>query len=243
MLMMSFILIFIVLSVKSKSLQDYVDASENQKKEVLDKLELLTSEIRKSPDCENTLWNVDRDRNSVQVYFDDSGQKQEWFKVGEEHLTKEGERCVSHFARKWLSTIYLDPVRSKIAQLIVEGHTDSQRIMKSECQDSNGKDVMNFLCNLDLSQKRSFNTVKIMFEQVNRQDFQATSLAEDWDHFSSWRKRRLTATGRSFADPILIQVGEGSNQKVEDRERSRRVEFRFSMHGVLDRKPTSDDEF
>ncbi len=242
-LMLCFILIFIVLAVinhrkteESRKLKDFVDSTTFEREKILDKLENVIKEVRKSPQCENTLWNVNRGQNSIQVYFKKKGAKKlEWFKMGEEHLTIDGKRCIILFAKRWLSTIYLDPLREKISQLIVEGHTDSSRLYG--CVDMRYPDRSNFLCNLELSQKRSLNAVKVIFANVTKGKFIGNPIEYNWNQFVKWRKERLTATGRSYALPIFTTLPDGRVQ--EDKDRSRRVEFRFTMKSLLDRRTTS----
>lgn len=213
-----------------------MDSTIFEREKILDKLENVIKQVKASPDCKNTLWNVNRERSSVQVYFkNESVNKQEWFKVGQEHLTIYGKQCIVLFAKRWLSTIYLDPLQEKISQLIVEGHTDSSPLRK--CVDRRRKDRSNFLCNLELSQKRSLNVVKVIFANVTKDRFLDSPLESRWDQFVKWKKQRLTATGRSYALPILTTFPNGRTQ--EDKDRSRRVEFRFTMKSLLNRKTDS----
>ena len=246
MLMLCFIMIFFSLAamnhkttVESTKLKKVVDSTVDKKKHILDELDKVTKNVKKMPECKDTIWNIDRNRNSVQVSFNKGNTKKQWFRIGDDKLTPSGRRCVSLFSKKWISTIYQDSLKESISQLIVEGHTDSQRIIKTGCIDKDNTDKKNFLCNLELSQKRSLNTVRAIFEDVTQDRFRGSEIFDNWNDFVNWRKQRLTATGRSFAEPIYSKNSNGII--TEDQNRSRRVEFRFSIKGIIDRKAASDE--
>lgn len=121
------------------------------------------------------------------------------FSTGKYVLTKEGEKFINNFLPVYLDVLFSEEYRPYVAEIIVEGHTDS---------------VGGYIENLKLSQQRALAVA-------------AYILGDDYWGITSKEKRALreviTANGRSFSDPVLDERGR------EDMDASRRVVFKFRL--------------
>lgn len=159
-------------------------------------------------DCSGVRFDIpDANSTSIRVTFISN---KAWFESGDYNLNDSGKKCLRKFGPIFLSKSFqLDgELKKKISQLTVEGHTNSDPY-------KNGKDK--YLDNLDLSQKRALETVKFIIENSADLDRELGAT------FERWRLKVLAANGRSFAD-LLYKDG------LEDKEASKRVEFKASLN-------------
>lgn len=121
------------------------------------------------------------------------------FGTGEYSLTPEGAARIDDFLPVYLDVLLSDEYREYVAEIIIEGHTDS---------------MGSYIDNLDLSQKRAGAVAKYV-------------LSDDYRGISSSQRRALrelvTANGRSYSDPVLDENGR------ENMDASRRVVFKFRL--------------
>lgn len=148
-----------------------------------------------------------------------------WFKAGSAIPERAGTECLKEFVPIWLGELYkLEQSRGFIEQLVVEGHTDSTAPNPAEA----------FLYNLKLSQDRALEVARFILNDADGIPVTAytayPSIAADWKPFTRWIKRHLTGTGRSFSRLKYRFVG---RKRIEDREKSRRVEFKIVMKDQL----------
>lgn len=120
-----------------------------------------------------------------------------FFDFNSAEITESGRRFLEEFVPQYVSIILDDRFIEHIAQVIVEGHTDR---------------VGSFLFNLDLSQRRAFAVAREILSDAFP-DFEGKDRLRDL----------LTANGRSWTQPLILENGE------PDWERSRRVEFKFRL--------------
>ncbi len=174
-------------------------------------LKAIREEIQKFGECREVIWTIDETNTSVSATFGRNGQG--WFRDGEANLSGEAQVCLKQFAILWLSKLYEDKlVRVNLQNLIIEGHTNSRPISSTE---------NSFLDNLDLSQRRAFSASKFILRDVQKAHFSKfASIKSDWMSFELWRNQKLTATGRSFSEPITHKDGK------ENFEHSKRIVFR-----------------
>ncbi len=127
------------------------------------------------------------------------------FDEGDDQVLDEGRVLLDSVISVYASVFFDDvEFEEALGRIIVEGHTN----------DNGPKGLMeNYLYNLDLSQRRAYNVMKYVLRS------QGTG-----EHGSKLR-HYLVASGRSFAD--LLYVDE--NQVKVDKERSRRIEIKFSL--------------
>ena len=121
------------------------------------------------------------------------------FSTGKYDLTEAGQRFVDEFLPVYLNVLFSDEYRDYVAEIIIEGHTDS---------------LGGYISNLQLSQRRALAVASYI-------------LADDYRGISTAQKRMLrevvTANGRSYSDPVLDANGR------EDMDASRRVIFKFRL--------------
>ena len=121
------------------------------------------------------------------------------FELGRYNLSERGERFIDRFLPVYLDVLFSEEYRDYVAEIIIEGHTDS---------------TGNYIDNLELSQRRALAVASYVLD-------------DGYHGISSDQKRQLravaTANGRSFSDPILDEFGN------EDMDASRRVVFKFRL--------------
>ncbi|WP_196157259.1 OmpA family protein [Reinekea sp. G2M2-21] len=123
------------------------------------------------------------------------------FDKGEKDLKGEFQTILEDFFPRYLNIIASKKYRDDIAEVRIEGHTSSGWLSQSE---DNA-----YILNMGLSQARTRSTLEFLL------------LLPDVQNEKEWLKEHMTANGLSSSKPIFLDNGE------EDRERSRRVEFRL----------------
>lgn len=118
-------------------------------------------------------------------------------------LSDGGQKYLRRFLPVYLDVLLSDEFRSYVAEIIIEGHTDS-----------NGT----YLHNLQLSQERALSVANYVL---------GDSFMSDTLGLNASAKKTLlglvTASGRSFSAPVLDVNGD------EDQNASRRVEIKFRL--------------
>ncbi len=121
------------------------------------------------------------------------------FELGRYDLSERGERFIDRFLPVYLNVLFSDEYREYVAEIIIEGHTDS---------------TGSYIDNLELSQQRALAVASYVLD-------------DGYHGITADQKRQLravaTANGRSFSDPVLNDFG------VEDMDASRRVVFKFRL--------------
>ena len=121
------------------------------------------------------------------------------FQTGSYDLSERGSAFVDAFLPVYLNVLFSGEYRPYVAEIIIEGHTDSEG---------------NYLDNLQLSQRRALAVASYILDDgywgISRE--QKDQLREI-----------VTANGRSFSDPVLDAFGR------EDMDKSRRVVFKFRL--------------
>lgn len=123
------------------------------------------------------------------------------FDRGENQLKPEFGAILEDFFPRYLRIIASPKYRDDIAEVRIEGHTSSGWMGRSEDEA--------YILNMGLSQERTRSTLSFLLELPAVQNEK------------QWLKEHMTANGLSSSKPILLDNGE------EDRDRSRRVEFRL----------------
>ncbi|MDO4741190.1 MAG: OmpA family protein, partial [Eubacteriales bacterium] len=121
------------------------------------------------------------------------------FTRSEYTLSEAGKKMIDEFLPVYLNVLLSDEYRGNIAEIIIEGHTDS---------------VGSYMSNLELSQNRALAVARYV-------------LSDEYDSITPETKKYLrqiiTANGRSWSNLIYDENG------VEDADASRRVEFKFRL--------------
>ena len=121
------------------------------------------------------------------------------FAFGKFELTEAGKDFVDRFLPVYLDVLFSEEYRGYVAEIIIEGHTDSTGA---------------YITNLQLSQQRALAVASYV-------------LSDDYQGITARQKELLreivTANGRSYSDPVLDAFGQ------EDLDASRRVVFKFRL--------------
>ena len=130
------------------------------------------------------------------------------FDSGKIDLKESGQRYLDNFLPVYLSVLLSDEFRPYIAEIVIEGHTDSTG--------RTGTDA--YLYNLELSQQRALAVANYVLDWNY---MRRTLRLSEADAYSF--RRMVTASGRSFSSLIYDANG------TENKEASRRVEIKFSL--------------
>lgn len=122
------------------------------------------------------------------------------FKAGKYLLTQKQFSFLHHFNKKLITCLY--PYRDKIDSLHVNGHSSSEWGSLSA--------ENSYLKNMKLSSKRAFEVLKFMYNDHQLKQYR------------KWLSTILSSDGHSYAKRIM--------KKDEDRENSRRVNFKIQMN-------------
>lgn len=129
----------------------------------------------------------------------------ELFEVNSWTLSQKGKDYLDKLVPIYVNTIFKNPeLNENIANIIVQGHTDSQSFAGITAKDEQ------FTRNMELSLKRANSVAEYMFKT----QFDRTH-SEDL-------RNKLVVEGRSFTDPILVDG-------KEDFDKSRRVELKLKV--------------
>ena len=118
-------------------------------------------------------------------------------------LSAEGKRYLDRFLPVYMNVLMSADFRPYIAEIIIEGHTDSRG---------------SYIYNLGLSQTRALSVAEYVLDD----HYVKGTLGLENDEGNTLRAL-ITASGRSFSAPILNASG------AEDQDASRRVEIKFRL--------------
>lgn len=121
------------------------------------------------------------------------------FSTGQYRLTGEGRDRIDDFLPVYLDVLFSEEYLPYVAEIIIEGHTDS---------------VGDYIKNLQLSQDRAGSVASYVLSD----DYRAISGTQ-----RALLREMVTANGRSFSDPVLNADGS------ENKDASRRVVFKFRL--------------
>lgn len=142
-------------------------------------------------------WNAELKREDLSVRFK---EPRVLFDKGEAYVNQRFQTILEDFFPRYIEVLTHPKYKNEIAEVRIEGHTSS------EWAGLSGLDA--YIANMELSQDRT----RAVLSYVMRLD--STKEHREWliDH--------LTANGLSYSQLIKTEAGK------EDRQRSRRVEFR-----------------
>lgn len=142
-------------------------------------------------------WNASLERDNT-IRFNEPDVL---FASGQAEIRDEFRVILDDFFPRYVSVLRLPQFQDEIDEVRVEGHTSKEWFGAVSIEDR-------YLRNAQLSQERAFSVLDYCFRILKDED----------EH--SWLIFHLRANGVSFARPVLNDLGQ------EDRDRSRRVEFR-----------------
>ena len=126
------------------------------------------------------------------------------FRYNSAALTEESQGILKEVIPMYLDVLLQDQYRSYIAEIIIEGHTDTDGGYQS---------------NMSLSYNRANSVAKFC---LNKENGLSEKEVEQLQTL-------LTVNGRSYSDPVYKKNASGKNTKEIDMAASRRVEIKFRL--------------
>ncbi|MCI9338164.1 MAG: OmpA family protein [Lachnospiraceae bacterium] len=126
------------------------------------------------------------------------------FRYNSAALSADSRNTLQEIIPMYLDVLMQDRFREYIAEIIIEGHTDTDGTYES---------------NMELSYNRAYSVAKFCMDSRN-------GLTEDK---IEQLKSILTVNGRSFSQPIYVRDAQGNPTDQVDMEASRRVEIKFRL--------------
>ena len=143
-------------------------------------------------------WDAAVERETLSVRFN---EPEVLFEAGRAVVTSRFRNILKEFFPRYLNIIYAEKYRDYIEEIRIEGHTSS------EWDRISGEDYAYFN-NMHLSQERTRSVLEYCMSMIQDKKQRA------------WARSFIMANGLSSSKPVLNSDGS------ENRERSRRVEFR-----------------
>lgn len=146
------------------------------------------------------------------------------FQFGSYALTEESEAVLQEMIPKYLEVLLQDQYRGYIAEIIIEGHTDTQSSYRT---------------NMELSCNRAKAVAEFCLDDQN-------GLSEEQ---ILRLQQLLTVNGRSYSSPVYVKDAAGNATTEVDMAASRRVEIKFRLKedemiekitGVLNEQGTAE---
>ena len=207
-LMTVLMVIFLFMSISYMALVEKRQKEQNQIfKDYEESKVALYNELNKAFKNDFVKWDLKLD-NDLSIKFTNP---QVLFGTGSSEITEHFQTILKDFLPKYLSVVLQKKYEDKIAEIRIEGHTDTKPIGLSDDP---------YIDNMKLSQDRGRNVLAFLRTQncfINLQPTQKKRL-QYW----------LTANGLSYGRAVdkNYKISYASKQPI-DNEKSRRVEFRI----------------
>lgn len=193
-LMLGLACVFMTLFVLAMT--GFTQTSVQQKQQQMEAVEELADKLKEAD------INAEVDKMTGDIKISDL----ELFEVNSWTLSKRGQEYLDKLVPIYVNTIFTKPeLDQNIANIVVQGHTDSQSFAGLSTKDEQ------FVRNMELSLKRANSVAEYMFK---------TNF--DKKHSADLR-HKLVVEGKSFTEPIMV------NGK-EDYAKSRRVELKLKVN-------------
>jgi outer membrane protein OmpA-like peptidoglycan-associated protein len=150
-------------------------------------------------------WGAELDENGLVVRFMNRSAR---FTQGKDQLTPGFQVILAEFFPQLVSVLRHDEFRTHVREVRIEGHTSSEWHLGEGGERQEGQ---TYLLNMDLSQRRAFSVLVFVLSQPDGIEGMEGDL-----------RKWLRATGLSSSQPIPM-----AGSTAEDKDRSRRVEFRL----------------
>ena len=207
-LMTVLMVIFLFMSISYMALVEKRQKEQNQIfKDYEESRVALYNELNEAFKNDFKKWDLKLD-NDLSIKFTNP---QVLFSTGSSEITDHFKSILTDFLPKYLSVVLQDKYKEKIAEIRIEGHTDTIPI---------GSSGDPYIDNMKLSQDRGRNVLAYLRSQIcfiNLKSIQK-------DRLQYW----LTANGLSYGRTVDInyKLTYDSKQAI-DNDKSRRVEFRI----------------
>lgn len=207
-LMTVLMVIFLFMSISYMALMEKRQKEQNQlfKDYEESKVELY-NELNEAFRNDFAKWNLKLD-NDLSIKFTNP---QVLFDEGKSDITPTFQRILKDFLPKYLKVVLQDKYNDKIAEIRIEGHTNTKPINKTNDP---------YIDNMELSQNRARNVLGFL----RQQDCFIKLKSSEKSRLQYW----LTANGLSYGRTVDrdFKISYDSKQPI-DNNKSRRVEFRI----------------
>lgn len=205
-LMAGLMIIFLFISV---SYMMQVNKEKTQIKEVAVTYSRLQSNLYDDlfNEFKNDLvkWNAEIDKDTLSIRFKEPDVL---FERGKSNLKVEFVEILKDFFPRYISILENKKYKDDIEEIRIEGHTSSEGLTKYQTEQQA------YLYNMKLSQDRTRSVLEFIL---------SLNASKPYDDIS-WLRLHLTANGLSSSKIIVNDKG------IEDKKRSRRVEFRVKTN-------------
>lgn len=207
-LMTVLMVIFLFMSISYMALMEKRQKEQNQIfKDYEESKVALYNELNEAFKNDFEKWNLKLD-NDLSIKFTNP---QVLFNEGKSDVTPTFQNILKEFLPKYLRVVLQDKYKDKIAEIRIEGHTNTKPINKTSDP---------YIDNMELSQNRARNVLGFLRQQdcfINLETIKK-------DRLQYW----LTANGLSYGRTVDkdFKIAFGGNQQI-DSDKSRRVEFRI----------------
>ncbi len=207
-LMTVLMVIFLFMSISYMALVEKKQKQQNQLfKDYEESKVALYNELKEAFKDDFKRWNLKLD-NDLSIKFTNP---QVLFPTGKSEITPYFQSILTDFLPKYLSVVMQKKYKNKIAEIRIEGHTDTNPI---------GLTGDPYIDNMKLSQDRARNVLAYL----RTQKYFINLKPNEKRRLQYW----LTANGLSYGRTIdkNFQLSFESNKPI-DNDKSRRVEFRI----------------
>jgi outer membrane protein OmpA-like peptidoglycan-associated protein len=207
-LMTVLMVIFLFMSISYMALMEKRQKEQNQIfKDYEESKVALYNELNEAFKNDFAKWNLKLD-NDLSIKFTNP---QVLFDEGKSDVTPTFQNILKEFLPKYLRVVLQDKYKDKIAEIRIEGHTNTKPINKTSDP---------YIDNMELSQNRARNVLGFLRQQdcfINLETIKK-------DRLQFW----LTANGLSYGRTVDkdFKIAFGGNHPI-DNNKSRRVEFRI----------------
>ena len=143
-------------------------------------------------------WKAEIDRSTLSVRFH---EPEVLFDQGSSKVTNRFQEILSDFFPRYIKIMYSKKYRESIEEIRIEGHTSSEWTKEVDQEKA-------YIFNMQLSQDRTRSVLERCLNLIKK------------DEKKVWARQHITANGLSYSRLVYKPTGE------EDKEMSRRVEFR-----------------
>ncbi len=187
-LMITFIMLFVL------AILDFSSEKIEKQQKNMQTMEKINEKLTEK----NLNIEIDKLANIVKVSDLELFESNSW------ELTQNGKTFLDKFLPSYFDVLLSDEnIASKISQIVIEGHTDSNSFSYAK----NEKD--NYNLNLELSAKRALSVSKYILSKSYNEKIDKNLY------------KKISINGRSYSNPILNDDGS------ENFAKSRRVEFKI----------------
>ena len=187
-LMITFIMLFVL------AILDFSSEKIEKQQKNMQTMEKINEKLAEK----NLNIEIDKLANIVKVSDLELFESNSW------ELTQNGKTFLDKFLPSYFDVLLSDEnIASKISQIVIEGHTDSNSFLYAK----NEKD--NYNLNLELSAKRALSVSKYILSKSYNEKIDKNLY------------KKISINGRSYSNPILNDDGS------ENFTKSRRVEFKI----------------